>query len=780
MVYRVWVMALIIIYAKPIHGQYESNLWLFSPNEVVDFSSGEPVVRYEDDLNTRKAENGFTLGDQQGNIVLYTDSRNVLNRDFEFMYDGMDIGGDRSSSQGVVCVYDSSDSNILHLFVTYQSLYHVMIDMSLQSGKGDVVSSELVWAGTTEHLTAYPHPCGGIWIITHESDGSRKFISFLYRDGMIHDPVYSEIGFPVIEGVVFFRSGSMEINKSGDILAASTYNDYLGFYWFDKLQGSITELRDISVPTSSNTGSRYYTGVFSENDEFFYTPRMNDDRDSTYIIQIDVKTLQNYPYEETIVATIENFVPGKGFNRIGINRASNGKIYFCLQSGHHFNSIENPNLKGDQCNVNYSKFLLKPNTRPIPNEESRRDLVLGNLVHFKNKGIEFSLPEDTSLCYGMGINLDLSTIEGEIIWNDGFNGKSRYIESSGDYIATFFNENGCELKDTFTLSQLEPEMSLIDTFICEGSYVSHNDIEYFGGESYYDSIYLDGCLEIIQTQIKTWDSGFNSDFLPDDTLLCPDQGLILDLSHINGIFSWWDGNDAKTTTISESGRYWLSIRDFQDCTYSDSIDVNILKDDHVFIDTILCIGEEISLNSLIIDKPGIFADTVFLESGCELVTELEVKVDSSSMVYDTLYINLKPTEKYEWNNQIYSAEGLFSYEYINASGCSVTEYLSVSIDAHTEFLHIPNIISPNDDGINDQLKIVSTSTKKIIPESFRIYDRWGNAIFNTSENDLESILWNGNYGSAIASSGVYTYILIFRIEGQSNILYKTGNITVVR
>lgn len=74
-----------------------------------------------------------------------------------------------------------------------------------------------------------------------------------------------------------------------------------------------------------------------------------------------------------------------------------------------------------------------------------------------------------------------------------------------------------------------------------------------------------------------------------------------------------------------------------------------------------------------------------------------------------------------------------------------------------EQIFIPNAFSPNDDGINDYFSIYSNKELKI--DYLRIFDRWGNLIFeqtnSTTNNDIQG--WNGTFKGQSANRDTYTY-----------------------
>lgn len=69
-------------------------------------------------------------------------------------------------------------------------------------------------------------------------------------------------------------------------------------------------------------------------------------------------------------------------------------------------------------------------------------------------------------------------------------------------------------------------------------------------------------------------------------------------------------------------------------------------------------------------------------------------------------------------------------------------------------IFIPNIFSPNGDGINDDF---ITKTDNIKDFQFEIYDRRGLIVFETSSNN---VYWNGkNKKGEVCSEDTYFYLL---------------------
>jgi gliding motility-associated-like protein len=78
-------------------------------------------------------------------------------------------------------------------------------------------------------------------------------------------------------------------------------------------------------------------------------------------------------------------------------------------------------------------------------------------------------------------------------------------------------------------------------------------------------------------------------------------------------------------------------------------------------------------------------------------------------------------------------------------------------------VEVPNVFSPNGDGINEMFSLIISNAKSI--EAI-IIDRWGNKMFEIT--DLNS-KWDGkNKSGQSQSDGVYFYIIKFLLLTTNN------------
>ena len=101
----------------------------------------------------------------------------------------------------------------------------------------------------------------------------------------------------------------------------------------------------------------------------------------------------------------------------------------------------------------------------------------------------------------------------------------------------------------------------------------------------------------------------------------------------------------------------------------------------------------------------------------------------------------------------------------NTYGCVLTDsfYVEVEDCTVTNNVYIPNVFSPNGDGINDAFKIFGADILDC-----RIYDRWGNMVYQGTEE------WNGGE----SDNGTYVYLITMLLNGQR--LITRGEVNILR
>jgi len=116
-------------------------------------------------------------------------------------------------------------------------------------------------------------------------------------------------------------------------------------------------------------------------------------------------------------------------------------------------------------------------------------------------------------------------------------------------------------------------------------------------------------------------------------------------------------------------------------------------------------------------------------------------------------------------------EQLYTIELKTISGCITVDTQIVKINKRIE-IYVPNSFTPNNDGKNDFLRPYMIGIKEL--RFFRIYNRWGQLIFETKDGAKG---WDGLQRSAPAE--IQTLVWMLEGIGVDNKIYKAKGTTVL-
>ena len=119
------------------------------------------------------------------------------------------------------------------------------------------------------------------------------------------------------------------------------------------------------------------------------------------------------------------------------------------------------------------------------------------------------------------------------------------------------------------------------------------------------------------------------------------------------------------------------------------------------------------------------------------------------------------------------APGVY-YVTISRNGCYASDTIIVSKNC---YMDIPNVFTPNGDGVNDYFYPRQYLTKGLSAFSMTIYNRWGEQIFQSTS--INGRGWDGKLNGMDQPEGVYVYIIdaVF-VDGNKE--HQQGNITLMR
>jgi len=115
----------------------------------------------------------------------------------------------------------------------------------------------------------------------------------------------------------------------------------------------------------------------------------------------------------------------------------------------------------------------------------------------------------------------------------------------------------------------------------------------------------------------------------------------------------------------------------------------------------------------------------------------------------------------------------------NTMRCTGTDTIRFKVFCEQSQVYIPNVFTPDGDGINDVLMVRGQGIKTV--KMFRVFNRWGEIVFekaNFVPNEKPNG-WDGKVRGVKAPPDVYVYMCEVMCENDVPFTYK-GNVAIVK
>ncbi|MFN8290473.1 MAG: gliding motility-associated C-terminal domain-containing protein [Chitinophagaceae bacterium] len=217
--------------------------------------------------------------------------------------------------------------------------------------------------------------------------------------------------------------------------------------------------------------------------------------------------------------------------------------------------------------------------------------------------------------------------------------------------------------------------------------------------------------------------------------------------------------------------------------FVDSVNIRLLR---------ICEGLSYKLpDNNIVKDPGLYSVTYKTPAGCDSILYYRVNVEKNiaalTLGNDTCLtgqsaIQIRATPGFGTYNWMGTNSDQSSYTvrdtgvyWVRVSNICGTRSDSIEVFDRCEFpVYIPSAFTPNNDGLNDSFGVPLLNKNKLV--RLRIYNRWGQVIFETTRTDLR---WNGKIKDMDAPAGIYIYYIEMKGLSGTPVIQK-GTLTLIR
>jgi len=276
-------------------------------------------------------------------------------------------------------------------------------------------------------------------------------------------------------------------------------------------------------------------------------------------------------------------------------------------------------------------------------------------------------------------------------------------------------------------------------------------------------------------------------------------------------------SSVKNIRFSQPGNYLLThIFNVAGCTDTTTVSLTVMSPPEPFLsaDTTICEGDTVHLLagtapsqtylwstgdtsvSITANLPGTYSVTVTNAGGCTAASAMSVAVLSAQAVFlgnDTIFcrgksVRIQASEivsgsEFFWNtgddekHLDVSESGIYTLT-VSVNGCSFADTIVVGVQECADCqVYVPTVFAPDRGSPNEVFRLFPGCAVSSI--RLQIFDRWGNLIFVSEENEG----WDGTHKGKKMPPGVYVFLAEMQTETNAaapETRKISGNVTLIR
>ena len=778
------VLHLLVLSGTVSYAQGEMNVWTFGDHTGLNFNPASPAP-YANNLNPGY-EGTASISNASGQLLFYTNGFWVWNRDHQLMPEltgGISgytnpivptvgypplmpfIGGYVTQPAAICGVPAHSGLYYIFSLNTDGQLYYSMIDMSLNAGKGGIVSGKkgiYLASGLAEKMTVVKG-CNNIWLMVR-SLTSNQYKAFEVNDtGIVASPVVSNVG---LMPVSWYRCGVIKCSPDGRRMAAAcneaTNNKGgLELYDFDAKTGVLS---NPLVLDSSSTLGYYYGACFSPDNTKLYgsTSSFNYGGNFYYgkVRQFDLSlsTPTAIIASNTLVFTDWTTAT----NNIGdLQRGVNGRIYFGSGKPAPFatsyipsmHCISLPNLAGLACGVTPNAVSLPVGAwtyRGLPNDIAI--IPTPDSVH-STKQVTVCFKDSAFIVADSGKRY---------VWQNGSTNRRLRVSANGTYVVSYVNMDCKYEMDSFKVRFFRLPVIGGNGYSCPNANQGIAWIKQPASDTTtFHYSWRDGSGNVLQQRfsnsgdtVKGLDTGLHyvqvttpsgcdttlavrisplpvplASFTVDNAT-CVDSPVSFANTSAAPISTWYfgDGNYSGQRnaqyTYRNKGLYTVSLvaTNIEGCSDTARQDITVR-------------GLDLSL----------IADKVLVNKGELMHLQSSGSEPYTAIAWEPAFLCHDQSALVQ--SVVMDTTRTFIMTGVSSYGCVAKASVEVAVNP---IVFMPTAFTPNGDGINDRFRPVSTGY--IFVQHFEVYNRYGQKVYmGYGKQALEG--WNGTYNDKLLDLG---------------------------
>lgn len=620
---QIFFLSFFLLLSPFIFSQNQANIWKCGANMGLDFNTTPPTPISG---QTNNVDNSSSISDASGNLLFYTNGSSVWNKNNILMSNGSGLTSHFSAGQCALIVPIVSTSKYVIFsnteFATPGQLHYTVVDMSLNSGLGDVVVGQKnisLGTGWTEKLCAI-YTCNYYWVLMHKWNNNQFVVLKVDASGVTTTSVTTNIGSSNncgSYGGAHDAMGQMTISKDGQkVVNALTCQDKFELFDFDINTGVLSN--SISIP--GNGGNAWGTGFSADSKKLYVNSIFG-----SQVFQYDLSTYNTAAIVSSKVSLYNTGAGGYNFGYMELG--PDNKMYIPRPSSSYFSVINTPNNLGAAAGFSYSGLSVSPYT--TTHGISR---IAYNIGTSSGSGtISTTSSNSNVLCFGA------STASAAVVASGS--GPYNYLWSPGNYTTSTVNnlsagvysvsvsDGGCNTT-TVSINVVQPTaiastLTTLTSSICVGQSAVLNAIN-SGGIATYTVNWSNGSFSASSISVNPVSTSVYSYTVTDSNLCTKTSSISIVVNPLptlgintqnicSGItttliasgassYNWLPGNNvgsANVVTLTTPEVYTVTGTSSLNCSTTSTFNIVVNQSPTISVNSgSICAGQTTTLNAV--------------------------------------------------------------------------------------------------------------------------------------------------------------------------------------
>lgn len=296
-------------------------------------------------------------------------------------------------------------------------------------------------------------------------------------------------------------------------------------------------------------------------------------------------------------------------------------------------------------------------------------------------------------------------------------------------------------------------------------------------------------------------------FIPSALIICQGESITFNDNSVGSITNWnWNFGGGIPTTANTQGPHTIAFN--TPGTFNITLQVTDVNgnDDTTIIVTVNpiintsqtfneCQGFSITVGNNTYITTGNYTDTLqSLSSGCDSIvnTNLSINLPIPVIIIENdtticenefnngIVLHASGGTNLSWSTGVINIDSTVVTQsgiitvISNNNGCIVQDNFELFLERCLEpTIYIPNVFTPNNDGLNDIFEVKGSYIENI---EITIFNRWGNELYTWKDINEG---WDGTYQGKLVPDGTYIYLINVVFENREK-KSVTGSITLLK